>query len=94
MTDLFRSAHGGPPAAVNPNWATVHVAVGVAVLMLMVWRLGLRHSEGTPPPAKQHPALQRLASAVHIAIYLDLILGALVGLTAYFWRPGLRACII
>ena len=89
MSDLFRAAHGGRPAAVNPGWATAHVAVGVAVLLLMVWRLGLRHTEGAPPPAKQHPALQGLASAVHVALYLDLVLGALVGLVAYFWLPKL-----
>jgi hypothetical protein len=46
MTDLFQAAHGGPPAAVNPGWATVHIAVGVAVLLFMIWRLGLRHTEG------------------------------------------------
>ena len=89
MSDLFEAAHGGPPAAVNPNWATVHVVVGVAVLLLMVWRLGLRHTDGTPPAAKQHPALQRLASAVHVGLYLDLVLGALVGLIAYYWLPQL-----
>ncbi len=89
MTDLFSAAHGGRPAAVNPGWATVHVVVGVAVLALMVWRLGLRHTEGAPPPAKQHPALQKLAGAVHVGLYLDLILGALVGLVAYYWLPQL-----
>jgi cytochrome b561 len=89
MTDLFRGAHGGPPASVNPGWATIHVVVGVAVLLLMVWRLGLRHSEGAPPPAKQHPALQWLAGAVHVGLYLDLILGALVGLAAYYVLPSL-----
>lgn len=89
MADLFEAAHGGPAAAVNPGWATVHVVVGVAVLLLMVWRLGLRHTEGAPPQAKQHPALQWLASAVHVGLYLDLILGALAGLVAYYWLPSL-----
>ena len=48
MADLFEAAHGGPAAAVNPGWATVHVVVRVAVLLLMVWRLGLRHTEWLP----------------------------------------------
>ena len=89
MTDLFRAAHGGGPTDIAPAWGTAHIAVGVAVLLLMLWRLGLRHTEGAPPPAKQHPALQGLASAVHAALYLDLILGALVGLAAYLWLPKL-----
>ncbi len=89
MADLFGAAHGGPPAAVNSGWATVHVVVGVAVLALMVWRLGLRHSVGAPPPAKQHPALQWLASAVHVGLYLDLTVGAVAGLAAYYLWPSL-----
>lgn len=89
MTDLFRAGHGGRPTDLAPAWGTAHLAVGVLVLMIMLWRLGLRHSEGAPPPAKQHPALQGLASAVHVALYLDLILGAMVELAAYFLLPQL-----
>ena len=55
----------------------------------MVWRLFLRRMEGAPPPAKQHPALEWLATSVHVGLYADLILAALVGLVAYFWLPGL-----
>lgn len=89
MTDLFRAAHGGKPSDVGPAWGTAHIVVGALVLLLMLWRLGLRHTEGAPPPAKQHRALQGLASAVHVALYLDLVLGALVGLAAYYWLPQL-----
>ena len=45
--------------------------------------------DGAPAPPKQHPALEWLAAAVHVGLYADLILGALVGLVAYFWLPGL-----
>jgi cytochrome b561 len=89
MTQLFRAAHGGRPSEVASAWGTAHVVVGVAVLLLMLWRLGLRHAEGAPPPPKQHPALQWLASAVHIALHLNLVFGALIGLAAYFWLPRL-----
>jgi cytochrome b561 len=89
MTKLFRAANGGPAAAVDPGWARIHVVVGFTVLLAMVWRLALRRADGAPPPAKQHPALQWLASAVHVGLYLDLILGALAGLVAYFWLPSL-----
>jgi cytochrome b561 len=89
MTKLFRAAHDGPPTVVASVWTPVHIAVGVAILAAMLWRLVLRRTEGTPPPPKQHPALEWLASAVHVGLYLDLIGAALVGLAAYFWLPQL-----
>jgi len=89
MAHLFRASHGGRPTAVDPLWAPIHIAVGVAVLAAMLWRLALRRTEGAPPLPKQHPALMWLASAVHVGLYLDIIGGAVVGLIAYFWLPAL-----
>jgi len=89
MTELFRAAHGGRPADVASVWTPIHITVGLTILAAMLWRLVLRHTEGTPPPPKQHPALEWLASAVHVGLYLDLIGAALVGLAAYFWLPQL-----
>jgi cytochrome b561 len=89
MTDLFRAAHGGRPTGISPAWTVIHIVVGVAILVAMLWRLALRRTDGAPPPPKQHPALEWLASAVHVGLYADLIGGALVGLAAYFWLPGL-----
>src|SRR5271165_703155 len=64
MTHLFRAAHGGPPTDVGSIWAPVHIAVGLAILATMLWRVMLRRRVGAPPAAKQHPALQALATAV------------------------------
>jgi cytochrome b561 len=89
MTRLFRAAHGGPPTDLAPIWAPIHIAVGIAILALMLSRLGLRLADGTPAPPKQHPALEWLATAVHVGLYLDLIGAALVGLLAYFRLPQL-----
>lgn len=89
MTKLFRAAHGGKPAEVAAVWTPIHIAFGAAILAAMLWRLVLRRGVGTPPPPKQHAALQWLASAVHVGLYLDLIGAALVGLAAYFWLPQL-----
>ena len=89
MTDLFRAAHGGRPTDVGSIWAPVHIAVGIAILASMLWRVMLRRTVGAPPAAKQHPALQALAAAVHVGLYVDLIGAALVGLAAYFWLPEL-----
>jgi cytochrome b561 len=89
MTHLFRAAHGGPASETSSIWAPVHIAVGLAILATMLWRVMLRHTVGAPPAAKQHPALQALAAAVHVGLYIDLIGAALVGLVAYFWLPEL-----
>jgi cytochrome b561 len=89
MAHLFHAAHGGNPTHANPIWAPIHIVVGLAILAAMLWRLVLRRTEGTPPPPEQHPALEWLASAVHVGLYLDLIGAALVGVVAYFWLPQL-----
>ena len=89
MTDLFRAAHGGEPTDVSPAWTGIHIVVGLAILAALLWRLALRRAQGAPPPPKQHPALEWLASAVHVGLYLDLIGAAIVGLIAYFWLPAL-----
>jgi cytochrome b561 len=89
MTHLFRAAHGGRPTDVGSIWAPVHIAVGLTILATMLWRLMLRRTVGAPPAAKQHPALQGLATAVHVGLYVDLIGAALVGLAANFWLPEL-----
>ncbi|MBV8107368.1 MAG: cytochrome b/b6 domain-containing protein [Hyphomicrobiales bacterium] len=89
MTHLFRAAHGGTPSEVGSIWAPVHIAVGLAILATMLWRVRLRGTVGAPPAAKQHPALQALATAVHVGLYIDLIGAALVGLAANFWLPQL-----
>ena len=89
MTALFRASHGGLPADVGPSWAPIHIVVGFAILAAMLWRLMLRRTFGAPPAARQHPALQALAAAVHVGLYIDLIGAALVGLAAYFWLPSL-----
>jgi cytochrome b561 len=89
MTELFRAAHGGAPTEAAPVWTPIHIVVGLAILAAMLWRLMLRHTVGAPAPVKQAPALEFLASAVHVGLYLDLIGAALVGLVAYVWLPSL-----
>src|SRR5271169_1588336 len=71
MTDLFRATDGGPPTGTSSIWAPVHIAVGLAILATMVWRVMLRRTVGSPPAATQHPALQALAAAVHAGLYVD-----------------------
>ncbi len=46
MTRLFRAAHGGRPTDVAFAWTPVHIAVGVAILAVMLWQLVLRRADG------------------------------------------------
>jgi cytochrome b561 len=89
MTHLFRAAHGGNPTHANPIWTSVHISVGVLILVAMLARLALRRVDGVPAPPKQRPALEWLARAVHAGLYVDLIAAPIVGLIAYLWLPEL-----
>jgi len=88
MAHLFRAAHGGSPTHASAIWAPVHIVVGDLILIAMLARLVLRRRDGVPAPPKQHPALERLASAVHAGLYVDLIGAPIVGAIAYFWLPA------
>lgn len=66
-----------------------HIVVGVAILGLTLWRLGLRLTRGAPPPPASEPALARAAaSVVHWAFYLVLIAMAVSGAVAWFGEVG------
>lgn len=65
--------------------AVGHIVSGVLVLLLSIWRLGLRLRHGPPPPPDQEPWLARLgAKATHLAFYALLFLMPLTGLAAWF----------
>jgi cytochrome b561 len=88
MTDLFRAGHGGRPTDTSAIWAPIHIAAGILILIAMLARLALRRLDGVPPPPKQAPALEWLASAVHAGLYVDLIGAPIVGAVAYFFLPS------
>jgi cytochrome b561 len=62
-----------------------HVAGGVLILALMVWRIALRLREGAPPaPADEHPALRLLSGVTHWGLYALLFLMPVSGAAAWF----------
>lgn len=62
-----------------------HVAGGLAVLALAVWRLVLRARRGAPPPPETAPPLSRLAAhAGHWALYALMIAMPVSGAVAWF----------
>jgi len=89
-TEAFSAGLKGTATGVNWAWIPVHVIAGLVILGAMLWRLSLRWRLGAPEVPTSEPALLRwLASAVHTALYADMIAGAITGILAYFWLPGL-----
>lgn len=64
--------------------AVAHIAGGVLILVLSLWRLLLRRSHGAPPPPAGEPAwAARLAVIAHKLFYVLLILMPLSGAVAW-----------
>ncbi|MCX7644446.1 MAG: cytochrome b/b6 domain-containing protein [Rhodobacteraceae bacterium] len=63
--------------------AQAHVWVGIAVMVLMVVRLGLRSTRGAPPPAGTG-WLARAAHLGHLALYGLLLVIPMAGMVAWF----------
>ena len=75
-----------------PNQPTInpHAIAGALILVLVLWRLVLRRRRGVPGlPEGEHPALNVLATGMHAALNLLLILMALSGMAA--WISGVEA---
>jgi cytochrome b561 len=63
----------------------VHVAAGCLILALMMLRLGLRLTHGSPPPPANNPRLVIwLGAANHLALYCLLFFMPMTGLLAWF----------
>lgn len=74
---------GGEKVATGGAW--LHILLGVAVLLLVAWRLMLRVSEGAPAPAAGESGPQILvAKATHGLLYLLMILLPVTGGVAWF----------
>ena len=71
-----------------------HVAGGVLVLLLTLWRLMVRRKRGAPAmPEGESAAQQAVAHGMHHSLYLLLILMPLTGLAAWFGDIGLAASV-
>lgn len=89
IADAWDIRMDGGAHSFNPMIAA-HVIGGFAILGLTIWRLRLRMTRGVPPPpATESANLKRLASAVHIGLYVVLIAMPIGGAVA--WFGGLEA---
>lgn len=65
-----------------------HFWAGLSIFVFAVWRVWLRLKRGAPPITPRPPAWQnRLAAALHLSLYLFLLLMPLLGL-ATAWTDG------
>ncbi|RUS58721.1 cytochrome B [Pseudorhodobacter sp. E13] len=84
IADAWRAFRRGQEVVFDPLVAG-HVFGGIAVLLLVVWRLVIRARAGAVPPvAGTSPRMALIAHLGHIALYGVMILAALSGLAAWF----------
>jgi cytochrome b561 len=84
MVEAFDSALEGE---LQPfSWTVwAHIAGGIAILALALWRVALRRSRGVPPPPEgEGTLLGRAASLGHWALYALILVLPVVGLIAWF----------
>jgi len=92
MHDGIVKVWDGRMEGMLPNQPTInpHAVAGALILVLVLWRLVLRRRRGVPGlPEGEHPTLKALATGMHAALNLLLILMALSGMAA--WISGVEA---
>lgn len=84
MSDAWDKISEGVEVGFSPLVAA-HVFAGIAVLILVVWRLFLRLTRGVPPlPEEEAPAMKMVAHLVHWGLYALMILLPVSGGMAWF----------
>lgn len=67
----------------------MHIAFGIAILVLVIWRMAIKAKRGAPELPEDEPAALKLAANLtHLGLYGLLILTAVSGGMA--WFGGLR----
>ncbi len=82
MENAWIVRNGGVAEGANP---LPHIIVGIAILLLAIWRVTLRLRNGAPAhPPGQPAVLTLLANATHILFYVLLFVLPLGGIAAWF----------
>ena len=88
-------ADGGQPSPADQTFASLHYWIGLSILVLALFRLGLRATSGAPASDPATPRWMRLAAkATHWAFYALLFAAPLTGLLAYYlwdWMGDVHA---
>jgi cytochrome b561 len=81
---------GEPLPADSVTLTYLHIAAGITVLVLALFRIFLRMTRGAPaPPADEPRLLQLAAEGIHMSIYGLLLLLPISGSVAWFLGNGL-----
>ncbi|MFC5386488.1 cytochrome b [Aquamicrobium segne] len=81
IAQAWNAAADGLPVSFNPL-ILAHVAGGVLILALVVWRLVLKSQRAAPPPPDNEPALLRMVA--HWSLYGLLAAMSMSGMAAWF----------
>ena len=81
---------GNEPTSGDLFGANLHVYVGLAVLVLAIWRFAIRLRRGVPDaPVGESVLVRRIAAATHFVLYLFIFGMPVTGALA--WYLGLRS---
>ncbi len=91
ITEFFyRISRGVADQASAPFLVQSHVVLGIATLVLIVVRLGLRLWRGVPEaPAEEDPRLKLVAHITHWLLYAALFLVPVTGLVSWYGASDL-----
>ncbi|MER8781213.1 cytochrome b/b6 domain-containing protein [Mesorhizobium sp. M1006] len=80
-------SRGTEPAAGDIFNANIHVYVGLAVLVLAIWRFAVRLMVGVPAaPSEESAFLKRIAAAAHFLLYLFIFGMPITGALAWYFN--------
>jgi cytochrome b561 len=84
IAEAWDAIEDGLPATFSPLVAQ-HVATGLLILVLVIWRMAIKARRGAPAlPENEHPLLKLAAHGAHMGLYALLILMAVSGGLAWF----------
>lgn len=71
------------------TWVWAHIVVGIAVLVLAVWRIYVKATRGVPAAPPSAAWMETAAKYGHLALYVVMVLAPMSGLAA--WYGGIAA---
>ncbi|RHZ92308.1 cytochrome B [Cereibacter sphaeroides] len=95
MTSVYEGMKTGTPTG-SPALAWAHVGIGLLVLVLALWRVGLRFARGVPAPAfepktPEQGFLAFVTNELTFFLYLAVLAMPVLGAVGWFYGNGVAA---